>query len=141
AAEVFVPEVALGEDGVGRDRTREAALVEGDAGEDAEAVGLAGREQLVRRARVEDVVEDLHRVEDPGRGRAQGRGRVVLADRDPDEARLARALQAEERVLPAVLVEELVLPDVELEKVDRLRAEVPKALLARAHDVVGREDL
>jgi hypothetical protein len=136
AAEVVVPEVAVGELRLRRDGSRERALVEGHAGDHPAAVLEAGGEELVVRALVEDVVDDLEGVEHAGPYGAQRGGGVVVVDGDAEQARLAGLLEGEERVPPAVLVEETVLPRVELEDVDVVAPEVLQALLAALHDVV-----
>src|SRR5207245_1405373 len=80
--------------------------------------------------------------EQPGAHGPQRRRRVVVVHRDPQEARLAGALQAEQRLRPpGVLVQVLVLPDVELQQVDVITLQVLQALLAGAHDVPRRERL
>src|SRR5437773_1664073 len=143
ALEVLAPEIAGGERAVGGDRPREPALVEGHAGDHAHVVLLAGREELLFRRLVEDVVDDLRRVERARGHRPQRRGRVVVVHRDADEAHLARLLELMERLLPARVrvVEVLVAPNVELEQVDAVEAEVLEALLGGALDVGGGKDL
>ncbi len=62
AAEVVVAEVPLLEGGLGRDPARQRPLVKRHPDDHPDVVLLAGREELVLRALVEDVVDHLHRV-------------------------------------------------------------------------------
>ena len=79
---------------------------------------------------VEDVVDDLHAVDEPGaRARCStlaGSQRLTLMPNARDEL---LSLQILDRALPALVVRPRVAPDVELLEVDVLDAEIPEALL------------
>ena len=139
--EVQVPPIAFRPAVVEGHGPREAALVEGDAGDESHLEALAGREEHVLRRLVEDVVDDLHAVDQP---RVEGGQHVrglpaVHADPEPLDEPLA--LEVPDRPLPAVVRHPGVAPDVELLEVDALQAQVAPALVRHLDDVVVREDL
>ena len=82
-------------------RAGQAAFVERDARDDGDAVLLAVRKQLVFRRLIEDVVDHLHAVDEPGVERAQHVGRFPAVDADPERADQALALQIVDGALPA----------------------------------------
>src|SRR5918999_1947353 len=139
AVEVARAEVALGELTVLVDRARQAALVERDAREHADVVLLDGREQLVLRALVEDVVDHLHGVDEAGADEGERRRGLVVVDRHAEVADLALLLERVDRLAPVALLEPVVVPDVELLHVDRLEPEVAQAGLRALADVRARE--
>jgi hypothetical protein len=98
-----------------------------------------GGEQLVVRALVEDVVDDLDRVDVAGAHEREGGLRLVVVDRHAEEADLALLLERLDGLEPVALPEPVVVPDVELLDVDRLEAEVAQARLGPGADVVARE--
>ena len=127
AAEVVVAEVALGELRARPDPAGERALVERDAHDHADVVALAGGQQLVLGRLVEDVVDHLHGVHDAGLDQLDRVRRLVVVDRDAEEADLALVLERLDRLEPAPAPDPLVAPDVELLDVEDVHAEVATA--------------
>ena len=82
--EVQVPPVAFGPARARRQRARQAAFVERHARDDGDVVRLAVREQLVLRRLVEDVVDDLHAVDEARVERAEDVGRLPAVDADAE---------------------------------------------------------
>ena len=70
----------------------QAALVEGDADDHADAVGVAGVEQAVLGGLVEHVVDDLHGVDRSGLDGGDGVVRLVVVDADAEGTHLAVAV-------------------------------------------------
>ena len=97
--------------------------------------------QLVLGVLIEDVVDDLHRVDEPAVERAQHVGRLPAIDADAERADQAFVLERAQRPLPAIVGRPVVVPDVELLEVERRDADVLEALLGVLADVVGREDV
>ena len=75
-----------GQRGLLRQRAGERPLVERHAGDDGDVPLAAEREQLVLGGLVEDVVDDLHRVDQPGSQRLEDVGRLPAVDADADGA-------------------------------------------------------
>ena len=141
APEVARAEVALRERAVGRDRSRQAALVERDAHDHAD-VALAHRGvQLVLRALVEHVVDHLHGVDPAGAHQLQRGVRPVVVDRHAEGADLALLLERLDGLEPIALLQPGVVPDVELLHVDDVEPEVAQAGLRAGADVLAGERL
>jgi hypothetical protein len=120
-------------------RPGQRALVERHAGQDADAALQARRQELVLRALVEDVVDDLHGVDDAGLDQPERVGRLVVVDRHAEEADLALVLERLDDLEPVALAHPVVAPDVQLLQVDRVRAEVAeRAFGAAAHPLAGK---
>ena len=97
--EVDVAEVPFRPRRVGRQRAGEAAFVERHARDHRDVLLAAGREQLVLGALIEEVVDDLDRVDEPGVERPQDVRRLPAVDADADRA--ARVLLPSARRPPA----------------------------------------
>ena len=90
---------------------------------------------------VEDVVDDLHAVDEPRVERPNDVGGLPAVDADAPAADQALASQVVECALPAVVGRPSVAPGVQLLQVDRVDAEVLEARLGVRADVVRREDV
>src|ERR1035441_7194930 len=84
--EVDVTEVALGEDGVRTNLPGQAAFVKWHTHNDADSVFSAIGEQLVFRRLIEDVVDDLHGIDEPCFKRLDDICRLVILYRDTDRS-------------------------------------------------------
>ena len=140
AAEILGAEFGGIEDGVFGDGAGEAAFIEGDAGEHADVEIAAEREEVFLRALIEDVIDDLHGVDEAGADDAQGGIGLMIVDGDADGADFAGFLQILEGAAPFVAVEPFGIPDVQLLEVDGFEAEIAEAGFGAADDVVVGEN-
>ncbi len=99
------------------------------------------RKEFVFGILIEDVVDDLHRVDDSRGQGTQHVGGLPPVDADADRAHQSFFLQLRRRTLPPVVVGPRVAPDVKLLKIDRRDADVCEALLGVLADVVRRIDV
>src|SRR5664280_711349 len=137
--EVRVPPIRLGPAARERQRAGQASLVERDPGDDRHSELPAGREELVLRRLVEDVVDDLDRVDEARPERAEDVGGLPPVDADPDVASEALPPQVGGRALPAGIVGPRGLPDVELHEAEGRESCPAQDRLDRRPDVVRRE--
>ena len=141
AAEIFGAEFGGIEDGVFGDGSGEAAFIEGDAGEDADVEIAAEGEEVFLRALIEDVIDDLHGVDEAGADDAQGGIGLMIVDGDTDSADFPGCFQIFKGAAPFVAIEPIGIPDVQLLEVDGFEAEVAEAGFGGADDVVVGEDV
>jgi hypothetical protein len=141
AAEVAVAEVALGEGRTGRDRAGQAALVQGDPDDHADAVLLAGRQEHFGGRLVEDVVDHLHGVDRAAAHQRERVVRLVVVDGDAEQPDLPLRLELGDGLQPVAAADPLVAPHVELEDVEVVEAARAQAGLQALPDVRAGERL
>ena len=141
AGEVPGAEVAVLEARIRGDAAGQAALVERDAHDHADAVLLASGQQLLLGLLVEHVVDDLHRVDGTGADQGEPVLRLVIVDRDAEEADLPLLLQRLHGLEPVAVPHPVVAPDVELQHVEGVEAALLQARLEAGADVLTRERL
>src|SRR5262249_22771892 len=119
-----------------RQRARQAPLVKRHARDDRDVVCVAVRKEGVFRRLIEDVVDDLHAVHDPGLEGVQHVRRLPSVHADAECSYQALFLELLGRPLPSFIVRPCVIPDVELLEIDRLGAEILETLLRELADMV-----
>ncbi len=140
AAEIFGAEFGGIEDGVFGDGPGEAAFIEGHAGEHANVEIAAEGEEVFLRALIEDVIDDLHGVDEAGADDAQGGIGLMVVDGDADGADFPGSFQIFKGAAPFVAVEPIGIPDMQLLEVDGFEAQVAEAGFGAADDIVVGEN-
>src|SRR5215208_470035 len=139
AAEVGVAEISLFESGIWCDPARQGAFVEGYPDYDADVVFMAGWQELVLRALIEDVVDHLDGTYRAGLDKPHRVRRLVVVYGDTESADLTFSFKVLDRLEPVSITDPGVLPDMELLHIDDVQPEVGEALLRTLPDVVSRE--
>ncbi len=120
---------------------RQAAFIKRHPRNHGDAQLLAHREQFVFRGLVEDVVDHLHRIDEPTLQGLDDIGRFPAVHADADRLDEPFGFQIGHSALPAVVVGPRVGPHVELLEVDAVHAKIGQAPLGGPPDVVGGEDV
>src|SRR5918993_1572292 len=121
--------------------TGQAALIERHARDDRDVELAAGRKQFILRILIEDVVDDLHGIDETGPHRLDDVRRLPAIHADAERGDQLLPLQLFGRAFPAFVIDPRVVPHVQLLKIKSACSEIRKTLLSHLDDVFGREDL
>jgi len=123
------------------DCARQSAFIQRHACQNSYALLLAKREEPLLRARVEDVVDHLHGIDEAGLDGGDAVFRFPAIDADAEEADEAFGLQALGDFEEMFIVGPAIFPDVELKNVNRIGAELFEDFAGVFEDVFGGEDI
>ena len=132
-------EIVFRENRIGRDSAGQAAFVKGHARQHTDVQFLTNRIQLLCGRLLEDVVNDLHRVNDARAQRLDDVGRLVIVDRDADIANFTFVAQRLQRFDPVGSFRPVVVPDVELLQINSFDAQIAQTLFRGFDDVIRRK--
>src|SRR6516164_91896 len=138
-AEVVVAKITFGKLCFRRQLAGQRSFVERHPHDDSNTVLLAVRKELVLGRLVEDVVDDLHAVDEPSLQSLEHVRGLMALDGDAGKAHFSRELQLSYRLLPFGLISPFVDPGMELVDVDLFPSEGAQRLLERGKDVCARK--
>src|SRR6516165_9594832 len=142
-AEIFRNEVGAapvvgGPGSLERKGSGEGAFVERYAGDDGDILRAAGGEELVFGVLVEDVVDDLHGVDEAGFDGADAVAGLPAVHADADSADFAAGPKLLDGANGTLFIEPAVFPGVVLDEVEGSDADVRKTLFNVLKNVFGR---
>src|SRR5205085_8971332 len=98
----------------------------------------AGGEEFVLWILIEDVVDDLHGINETTAHGAHAVPRLPTIEADADGAEQTLTAQLIEPLVPTIIIHPTVLPDVQLHQIVAVETCVPETLVDFTFDVVGR---
>src|SRR5262249_11101099 len=117
----------------------EGAFIERHARDHADVELPTARKQLVLRRLIEDVVDDLHRVDESRLERAKCVRRLPPVDAHTHRRDQPLSAKIIHRALPPRVRGPRVLPDVELQQINPRNTEILETSLGEFADVVRRK--
>src|SRR5262249_6124917 len=122
--EVGISPVSLGPPAILVQGARQCSLIEGDACDNGDLPLAAEGKKLVLWVLVEDVVDNLDCIDQPGPDRLKHVGRLPPVNANPDSPDQSLSLEVIHCTLPPFVTGPRIFPDVELLQVDRGDAQV-----------------
>ncbi len=136
--EVDVAPVAFGPLALFGERAGERAFVEGHARDNGHVHLGAGRKQLVLRVLIEDVVDDLHGIDQTTTHGLDAVLRLPAIETEADSLKQSLPAQLVELLIPAVVREPAIVPRVQLHEIEAIEARVLQTCMDELLDVIGR---
>ena len=141
SGEIHVAKITVGPARIPGERAGETAFIKRHARDHGGAAALARGEQHLGRRLIENVVDDLHRIDQAGVERAQHVVRLPPVDTDAKGADDPGAFQIFGGALPSAIAGPRIVPHVQLQQIDRFGADVQQTGVCALHHVVVGKDL
>ena len=122
-------------------RAGQAALVEWYARQYSYVQLLRQRQQIPLWSLIENVVDHLNGIYQPGSHDVQRGVWLVIVDRHPHSPHFSAFLQVFESAAPLIAAGPIRIPDMQLLQVDRLQLQISQARFRAADDVLVRKYL